>query len=109
MKPLLFRLRIALLSLCVSGFVVIGFASGEWARVNISETLLNNISLVGAMPTGFSPEFYQKAHQDLMGYWQQGKLRVMGNQVFDFADGSKAIEHIAAGKVAGKVVVRVNS
>ena len=88
-------------------FVVIGFASGEWARVDISETLFGNISLVGAMPTGFKPEFYSKAHAELMNYWKEGKLKVVGNQVFQFEDGLKAIQHIASGKVEGKVVVSI--
>jgi NADPH2:quinone reductase len=90
-------------------FVVIGFASGEWARVNVSDTLLGNVSLIGAMPTGFSPEFYVGAHRDLMKYWNDGKLKVVGNQVFEFDDGLKAIQHIASGKVEGKVVVRVST
>jgi|TARA_B100001079_G_C16396529_1_gene509336 NADPH2:quinone reductase len=89
-------------------FVVIGFASGEWARVNISETLLTNVSLVGAMPSGFSSEFYIDAHHDLMEHWNDGKLKVVGNQVFKFEDGLKAIQHIASGKVEGKVVVSVS-
>jgi NADPH2:quinone reductase len=88
-------------------FVVIGFASGEWARVNVSDTLLGNVSLVGAMPTGYSAEFYRDAHRDLMKYWYDGKLKVVGNQVFEFEEGLKAIQHIASGKVEGKVVVRV--
>ena len=89
-------------------FVVIGFASGEWARINISDTLLRNVSLIGAMPTGFSPDYYTKAHQGLMKYWNDGKLKVVGNQVFEFEDGLDAIQHIASGKVEGKVVVRVS-
>jgi NADPH2:quinone reductase len=89
-------------------FLVIGFASGEWARVDISETLLTNISLLGAMPSGYSPDFYHDAHRDLMNHWREGRLSVVGNQVFSFEDSLKAIEHIAAGKVEGKVVVRVS-
>jgi NADPH2:quinone reductase len=88
-------------------FVLIGYASGEWAQISLVETLFKNISLVGAMPVGFSPEFFLDAHRDLMGHWENGQLKVMGNQVFAFEDGGKAIEHIAAGKVEGKVVVRV--
>ena len=38
---------------------------------------------------------------------ERTKLKVVGNQVFPFEEGGKAIEHIAAGKVQGKVVVRV--
>jgi NADPH2:quinone reductase len=90
-------------------FVVIGFASGEWARIELSETLFTNVSLIGAMPAGYPPEFFQAAHRDLMDHWQRGSFKVVGNQVFEFEDGLEAIEHIAAGKVEGKVVVRINS
>ena len=80
-------------------FVVIGFASGEWARIHKSETLLGNVSLLGAMPSGFSSEFYAEAHRDLMQYWNDAKLKVVGNQVFEFEQGLEAIQHIAAGKL----------
>ncbi len=88
-------------------FVIIGYASGEWPKISPPETLFKNISLVGAMPVGYSTEFMLNAHNDLLAHWQQGQLNTVGNQVFAFADGAKAIEHIAAGKVEGKVVVRV--
>jgi NADPH2:quinone reductase len=90
-------------------FVVIGYASGEWPRISLPETLPKNISLVGAMPVGYSPAFMLGAHADLMTHWQQDQLKIIGNQAFSFEDGRKAIEHIAAGKVEGKVVVRVRS
>ena len=89
-------------------YVVIGYASGEWVNITLPETLMKNISLVGAMPVGYSAEFMHDAHKDLMRHWQRGELKVIGNQVFDFEDGLKAIQHIAAGKVEGKVVVRIN-
>jgi NADPH2:quinone reductase len=89
-------------------FVVIGYASGEWPKIQVVETLMKNISLLGAMPVGYSPEFMQDAHSDLMGHWQSGQLKVSGSQVFEFDDGLKAIEHIAGGKVEGKVIVRVS-
>jgi NADPH2:quinone reductase len=88
-------------------FVVIGYASGEWPRIGLAETLFKNISLVGAMPVGYSSEFMRAAHDDLMSHWQKGQLKAARNQVFSFEDGGKAIEHIAAGKVEGKVVVRI--
>jgi NADPH2:quinone reductase len=88
-------------------FVVIGYASGEWPRISLPETLFTNISLVGAMPVGYSPEFMLNAHMDLLGHWEKGELKVSAQQVFSFEDARKAIEHIAAGKVEGKVVVRL--
>ena len=90
-------------------FVVIGYASGEWPRISLPETLPTNISLVGAMPVGYSPEFMLSAHNDLMDHWQRGEIKASVHQVFEFEEGRKAIEHIAAGKVEGKVVVRINS
>jgi NADPH2:quinone reductase len=89
-------------------FVVIGYASGEWPRISLPETLPKNISLVGAMPVGYSPEFMRNTHDELIAHWEQGQFKSVGNQVFTFTEGSRAIEHIAAGKVKGKVVVRVS-
>jgi NADPH2:quinone reductase len=89
-------------------FVIIGYASGEWPTIDLFETLPKNISLVGAMPVGYTPEFMQDAHGDLVARWRRGELRVSNSQVFPFEEGLAAIEHIAAGKVEGKVVVQVS-
>lgn len=86
-------------------FVVIGYASGEWAKISLPETLPRNISLVGAMPVGYSADQVMAAHEDLLHHWRQGELKVSDSQVFDFEDARTAIAHIAAGKVEGKVVV----
>jgi NADPH:quinone reductase len=88
-------------------YVVIGYASGEWPRINLPETLPKNISLVGAMPVGYSPQFMLDIHHQLISHWERGQLKIVGNQTFSFAEGGNAIEHIAARKVEGKVVVRV--
>ena len=88
-------------------FLVIGYASGEWVKIEMTEILPKNISLVGAMPVGFSAEFLHNAHDDLMGHWARGELQAEQQQVFSFEEGGKAIEHIAARKVEGKVVVRI--
>jgi NADPH2:quinone reductase len=89
-------------------FVVIGYASGEWPHISLPETLPKNISLVGAMPVGYTHEFMLNAHNDLMSHWKRGHLKFVGNQIFSFEEGGKAIEHIASRKVEGKVVVRVS-
>ena len=86
-------------------FVIIGYASGTWPAIDLVETLPRNLSLIGAMPVGYSAEFMLDAHRDLLTHWRQGQLKVAGSQVFPFEDGLKAIQHIAAGKVEGKVIV----
>jgi NADPH2:quinone reductase len=90
-------------------FVVIGYASGEWARIELRETLMKNISLVGAMPVGYTREQVMAAHQDLLKHWHEGALKISDNQLFDFDDARSAIERIAAGKVEGKVVVKITT
>lgn len=90
-------------------FLVIGYASGEWPDIKLAETLPRNISLVGAMPVGFSPDLLLHAHEDLIDHWQKQELRASNNQVFEFADALGAIEHIATGKVEGKVIVRIGT
>jgi len=88
-------------------FVVIGYASGEWARISLVETLMKNISLLGAMPVGYTPQQVLAAHEDLIKHWRDGSMKLAAPQVFDFDNARKAVEHIAAGKVEGKVVVRI--
>lgn len=88
-------------------FVVIGYASGEWARISLPETLFKNISLVGAMPVGFTDDVMRRGVEELIGHWQRGDISLTSQQVFDFDDALSAITHIATGKVEGKVVVRV--
>jgi NADPH2:quinone reductase len=89
-------------------FVIIGYASGEWPKISLPETLPKNISLVGAMPVGFTPELLLEAHNDLIAHWRKKELKASNNQIFEFADALKAVQHIAAGKVEGKVIVRVD-
>lgn len=90
-------------------FVIIGYASGEWARIALAETLMTNISLVGAMPVGFSHDQFRAAHDDLVSHWEKGQLDLSHTQVFDFDDARAAIECIATGGVEGKVIVRVRA
>ena len=100
--------RAAFKALAFEGrFLVIGYASGEWAHINLVETLMKNISLLGAMPVGYTPQQVLAAHEDLVKHWRDGSLKVAAPQTFDFDDARSAIEHIAAGKVEGKVVVRL--
>ncbi len=88
-------------------FVVIGYASGEWARIALPETVMKNISLLGAMPVGWTADQVLETHQDLIQHWQEGAIDLSSSQVFEFEDAVTAATHIADGKVEGKVIVRL--
>lgn len=90
-------------------FIVIGYASGEWAPIAVAETLMKNISLLGAMPIGFTADEVLATHQDLIRHWQEGAIDISNSQVFDFDDALTAATHIADGKVEGKVIVRLQA
>ena len=89
-------------------FIVIGYASGDWAHIALQETLMKNISLLGAMPIGFAANEVLAAHQDLIEHWQEGVIDLSNSQVFDFDNALTAATHIADGKVEGKVIVQLN-
>ena len=89
-------------------YIVIGYASGEWARIALEETLMRNISLLGAMPVGFTADEVLATHQDLIKHWQEGAIDLSSSQIFDFDDALSAATHIADGKVEGKVIVQLN-
>ena len=103
------RTRFAFKATAFEGrFVVIGYASGDWARIALEETVLKNISLLGAMPVGFTADEVLATHQDLIKHWQEGAIDLSNSQVFDFDDALTAVTHIADGKVEGKVIVQLN-
>ena len=66
---------------------------------------MRNISLLGSMPVGFSRNIMQEAYNELIDLWLRKEIQVPNIQVFPFNQGLEAVEHIAAGKVEGKVVV----
>ena len=89
-------------------FVFIGYASGEWPRIAPQEAVMRNISLVGAMPMGWTADDVLSIHQGLIKHWQEGDIDVSNSQVFDFDDAPTAATHITNGKVKGKVIVQLN-
>ncbi|APG62694.1 hypothetical protein LPB140_07700 [Sphingorhabdus lutea] len=89
-------------------FVIIGYASGDWARIALEETVMKNISLMGAMPVGWSAVEVLASHQDLIKHWQDGTINLSNSQVFDFDDAVTAATYIAEGNVEGKVVIKLN-
>ncbi|NQX90112.1 MAG: NADPH:quinone oxidoreductase family protein [Halioglobus sp.] len=88
-------------------FIMIGYASGEWPRITLAETLMKNISLMGAMPVGYPPEDMRNAHNEMVSWWTQGKLNILGDHAYSFEEGNRAIAGIAIGHTCGKVVVHV--
>ena len=87
--------------------LLIGFASGEWGRPSAAHMVNGNYSVMGVLPSFYGRDVRRKAHDDLLGYWRQGKLGVPLHRSFPFEAAADAVAELAAGGVTGKLAVRV--
>jgi NADPH:quinone reductase-like Zn-dependent oxidoreductase len=90
-------------------FLVVGFPAGI-AKLPLNLTLLKSCDVCGVFWGAFaarSPEA-NRAHIDhLFALWAENKINPRVSQVFDFADGGKAIQQLADRSALGKVVVKI--
>ncbi|MAM86735.1 NADPH:quinone oxidoreductase family protein [Allohahella sp. A8] len=92
--------------------LVIGFASGDIAKVPANLTLLKGCQLVGVFWGAFAQKFPEEnfANFKQLGVWlNDGQLKPKVNEIYDFADAPKAIDNMAQRKLVGKAVVRVTA
>jgi len=89
--------------------LAVGFGSGSWGQVVTPHLVTRSYSVLGVMPgAGYDRAFKQRAHAELLAHWKAGRLHVPLHRVFSFEDVPTAVEEVAAGKMMGKVVVRVS-
>ncbi|MGL4313486.1 MAG: NADPH:quinone oxidoreductase family protein [Sphingomonas sp.] len=92
-------------------YLVIGFPAGI-PRLPLNLTLLKSCDVCGVFWGAFAARDSQanQAHVDrLFRLWKDGAIAPRVTEVFDFADGGKAIAKMAARAAIGKLVVRVGA
>ena len=92
--------------------LVVGFASGEIPKISINLALLKGCAIVGVFWGAFKslfPNEHKDNVNDLLKMYEDGFLKPHISEVYDLADGAKAIRDLADRKAKGKVVVRVRS
>lgn len=87
-------------------FLLVGFASGDWARIDPAQLVRRNISLVGVYAGGFTREQNAGDHEQLLDLAGRGLLGGLTNAV-PFDSVPAAMEAIASGTAVGKHVVTV--
>jgi NADPH2:quinone reductase len=93
-----------------SRFVVIGFASGEIARVPLNLVLLKGVSVLGFDQRSFAanrPDLRQRDQAELLDLLATGRLRPRVTASFPLDQVREALQTIADRRVSGKAVVRI--
>jgi NADPH:quinone reductase-like Zn-dependent oxidoreductase len=90
-------------------YLVVGFPAGI-PRLPLNLTLLKSCDVCGVFWGAFAmrdPAANQAHVERLFRLWAEGKIAPRVTEVFDFADGGKAIAKMAAREAIGKLVVKV--
>jgi NADPH2:quinone reductase len=90
--------------------LVIGFAGGEIPTIPANHVLIKNYSIVGVHWGLFNkrtPEKVFKEHEELLSLFEQGKIKPLIYDEYDFEDVPEALNLLASRKTWGKVVVKM--
>lgn len=88
--------------------LAIGFASGSWGEADTGHMVYNNYSVVGVIPSAYDRAFKERAQEQLLGWWREGKLRPRVDSLVPFEDLPQALERLVAGGVKGKLALAVD-
>jgi NADPH2:quinone reductase len=89
--------------------VVVGFTSGDVARVRTHRLLHRNVSLMGAAWREYvesDPAHGAQIAARLDALLDSGRLRPTIGRAYDWEDAVSAVEDLAGGRVLGRVVIR---
>ncbi|MCY3577519.1 MAG: NADPH:quinone oxidoreductase family protein [bacterium] len=85
--------------------VIIGFASGEWAPVNVRHVVQRNYSVVGAIPARYSREERLADHRELSALWDAGSISSVVTASYRFEELPEAMRALESREVIGRVVL----
>ncbi len=88
-------------------FLVVGFASGEWIRVNGGELTMSSRSVLGVIASSGSSQQQARAHESLLDLSTRGYLNPVVRPL-PFEDLPAGLEAVASGAAMGKVVIELN-
>ncbi|MCQ3810978.1 MAG: NADPH:quinone oxidoreductase family protein [Acidimicrobiia bacterium] len=89
--------------------VLIGFASGEWAPVNVRHVVQRNYSVVGAIPSRYSRQERLADHTELSALWNAGSIRSVVTATYPFEALPEAMRALESREVIGRVVMDIGA
>ena len=88
-------------------FLVVGFASGKWVRINGGELIMSSRSVIGVIASSGTAGQQAEAHESLLDLAARGDLDPVVQPV-SFEDLPASVEAVAQGIVMGKLVIQVD-
>ena len=89
--------------------VLIGFASGEWAPVNVRHMVQRNYSVVGAIPARYSRQERMADHRELSALWDAGSICSVVTASYPFEALPEAMAALESRQVIGRVVLNMGA
>jgi NADPH2:quinone reductase len=90
--------------------LVVGFASGSVQKILANILLVKNISVIGYYWGAYrilEPKLLKESFAELIGWFEEGKLRPHISQTFDLPDAGAAIKALSSRQSTGKVVIKI--
>ncbi|TWX68080.1 NADPH:quinone oxidoreductase family protein [Colwellia demingiae] len=88
--------------------LVVGFASGDIPKVSVNLTLVKGCSVVGVFWGTFTqkqPKDFMLNMHELLQWYQEGKVKVVIDEIFELSATVNAINKLMSRKVKGKVII----
>lgn len=86
--------------------ILIGYGSGEWAKVDALHAVLRSYSIIGAFAGARTEEETRAHHAHMLEWAEAGKIHVPIDKVFPFDQVPQAIDRVSKGEMLGKVIVK---
>ena len=89
--------------------LVIGFASGTIPKFPVNLALVKGYSVVGAFWGSFTqkqPELYADNMRELVGWYQEGKVKPVIDGIYPLADAASVLTRVLGRGATGKLVLK---
>jgi len=87
-------------------YLLVGFASGQWPRLDAARLVGGNASALGVYVGAYSRAEHEVDHAAMLELVAQGRLRSCVTSTVDFEEIPAALQVLADGAVIGKTVAR---